>query len=179
MGEKKFNDITVIALATAAIVFGILFCLNGVMGSALDIIFGICFILLGLALTFLSLKNKFGVLSVQGISGGAIIALGITMIVFNGLTYYFIYCFVPFAFIVLGVFLIIEAFLLYFVRNEKNTVIFVIELIAGIILLTLGILAVSIKSVQFNAFHIIEGVMLILTGLYFIINKVVVKNNEE
>ena len=177
---KKLNDITVIALSVAAIVFGILFCLNNIIGSALDIIFGICFILLGLAMTLLlSLKDKQAILTPYGIGGGAIIAFGITMIVYKLLANWFIYWFVPFIFIVLGAFLIGEAFLMFFLRREKKTTVFVVELVLGVVLLTLGILAVAIPEVQFNAFNIIEGVILIAAGLFVLVSKFVLKKEEE
>ena len=175
---KKLNDFTLIAISVAAVVFGILFCLNNIIGATLDIIFGICFILLGLALSGLSLYNKRGVLTVLGISGGAIVAFGVAMIVYRMLAGWFIYGFVPFAFIVLGVFLICEAILLFFVRGEKKTSLFVVELVVGTVLLALGILAIAIVKVQ-GVFNIIEGVILILAGLFVLVSKLVIKKDEE
>ena len=176
---KKLNDVTIISISVAAIVFGVLFCLNNVIGATLDIVFGVSFIILGTVLTGLSLSNRRSVLSVQGIAGGAVIALGITVIAVRGLVAYFIYDFVPFAFIVLGVLLIVEAFLLLFLRNSKKSTLFIVELCVGVVMLALGILAVAIFDVQFKAFNIIEGVILIAAGMYVLIAKLVIKRDEE
>lgn len=175
---KKLSNFTVMAISIALIVFGILFCLNSVLGATLDIIFGICFILLGVGLAVVSFYNKRSIMSVQGIAGGVILAFGITMID-TGLIAWFIYYLVPFVFIVIGAFLVAEAFLLHFLRGEKKTALFVVELVAGGILLTLGILAIAIPDVQFKVFNIIEGAILIFIGVYLLVAKLVAKKDEE
>lgn len=176
---RKPNDVSIISISVAAIVFGILFCLNNIIGSTLDIVFGICFIILGLALAVLSFYNKQSFISVQGVTGGIVLAFGITMIVWRGLVGYFIYYLVPFAFIVLGAFLIVEALLLLFVRNSKNGNLFLIEICSGVVMLTLGILAVTIAAVQFKAFNVIEGAILIIVGLYVLIGKIINRKKDD
>ena len=176
---KKLNDTTLIVISVAAIILGVLFCLDKEIGNALDIVFGISFILFGLALAALSFYNKQSVLTKFGISGGLIIAVGIAMIVNPGLISWFIYVVVPFIFIVIGAFLLAEAFLLFFLRGEKDVTLFVVELVVGTVLLTLGILAMAIPKIQFNAFNIIEGAILILAGVYVLVTKLIVKKEEE
>lgn len=179
MGEKKYGDITAIIAAVAAIVFGILFCFINDLGDALVYIFGIGFILVGLAsVLFLSLKIKRTLFTPYGFGGGAVIALGLTVVIWKDLLLLFIYELVPAAFIAFGAIFVAEAFIAWFYRNQKTVLSFVLELVAGGAMLILGVLAVAVDDVWVK-FNIIEGILLIAAGIYLVLMKFILKSKEE
>ena len=175
--SKKINRTMLIVLAAFLVVVGILFCLSNSIGTkAANIVLSIAIILGGLFPVIRSLADKNRLVTPGALLGGAVIALGVFSIVYNVAT--LILLILPFVMIVVGVFSLTEAFMMMFVRGDRNKPLFIAEVIIGIIMVTLGILIFSVEGVS-KASGIIFGIMILFAGVYTLIMVLVVKNDDD
>ena len=162
--------------AIAFIVFGLLFAFVGLIGTgALSLILGISLLVVGVVPVALSLYEKQSFFTVKSLVGGILIATGIFALVYDFAV--ILLCAIPYLLAVYGVFLLADAFVVYFVRDERTLSLFLIKLIAGIILLVLGILCFTVISAL--GVGIIVGVILVLSGVYLLITKLPANTYED
>ena len=170
------NKKSVIRIIEACIllVIGVLFCISKVWAAGvLSTILGIGLIIGGTVIVVLSIINEKALVGPLAIGGLLAITLGIFFIVANTIEY--LMGLVPWLLIVFGSAMFIEAFLGYFLRKEKNTTMFVIKLIIGIVLIVLGILLLTVP--EFNkAVEIILGVALIVVAFISIASEFIRTN---
>ena len=153
--------------AIICIVIGILFCCSLAMAiEVLSYIIGGVLIVIGLVAIISTAVSKQSLLSITGLLGAIFLGLGIAAIVLNAAG--FILACIPFLLIALGAVAITDAFLLKFVRKEKNIVAFVIELVIGIVFFVFGILLLTVDVFAGYA-GLILGIALIVYGLFTLI----------
>ena len=161
----KKEKIVALIEAGVILVIGILFCLSEALGiEVLSTIFGVTLIVGGTIYLAISLVVKKGLISIAGFTGGLLISLGILSIVTNIMA--LIFAFLPYFLIVIGSLVLIDAFLGKFVRNDDLLVVFVLKLVIGAVLITLGILLLTVA--EFARFaSIIFGASLIVISIYY------------
>lgn len=159
---KKENVIKVIE-ACVLLVIGVLFCVSLAMGTeVLSIILGSSLIVAGVIIVILSAVNDRSIMTPMSLGGLLALSLGIFFIAANAVG--FILAVVPYALLVFGTGLIVEAFLAFFARNEKVVPIFVIKLVVGVILVVVGILLLTIPEVR-DYVALIVGIALIIIAI--------------
>ena len=173
MAEKKAQTKTEkgyggIIKAIICIVIGILFCCS-LVGEAIEVlsyIVGAVLIVIGLVAIITTAVKKQSLLSITGLLGAIFLGLGIATIVLNAVG--FILACIPFLLISLGALAITDAFLMKFVRKEKNIIAFVIELVIGVVFFVFGILLLTVDVFDGYA-GLIFGLALIVYGLLTLI----------
>ena len=159
------KTITIINAITLLIA-GILFLFIDRLGARwLDIILGISVLLLGL-ITLVSefLKEK-TLVSKNVAIGSLIVALGILIITRHVAT--MVLGLIPIVFIVLGACIFMDSFLLRYWRRNRNLLLFVLEFLVGVFLITLGVLFLTVGS--FRAYMSLAfGVVLIAYAIYLL-----------
>ena len=162
--DKKTEEIV---LNAALILVGVMFIFSNYLGEKLlSIIFGTALIILGLVMFIVTLINERSVLKAPAIFGLVILALGIFCIVQNIASW--VFTFIPYFLIILGVGLIVDAFLGYFWREDEGMALFILKLVIGCALIVLGILILTVDAVT-RIMGIIFGISVIVYGLYNII----------
>lgn len=177
MANFKISKKT-ITLISAIVLFiaGVLFCVSSYIGSkALTIILGIIVIILGILAVTHSLVSDKKLLSIEAMIGSTIIVVGITIITRELI--YTIISLVPYIFLVLGVFVFADAFLLFFVRDRNKKVLFILQLIGGVLLIVLGILTLTVDFFK-QLVTILLGVILIAIAIIIFV-KIILENEKR
>ena len=160
---KKENVLKVIE-ACMLLVLGVLFCVSlAWAGNVLSIILGSSCIAVGTIIVVVAAIKDKSVVSPIALGGLLALTLGIFFIVAN-IVMQFITSFVPYVLIVFGSALFIDAFLGYFVRKEKVLVPFIIKLVIGAALITVGALLLTIAEFA-DYISLIIGIALILIAI--------------
>ena len=160
---KKENILKVIE-ACMLLVLGVLFCVSlAWAGNVLSIILGSSCIAVGSVIVIVAAIKDKSVVSPIALGGLLALTLGIFFIVAN-IVMQFITSFVPYVLIVFGSALFIDAFLGYFVRKEKVLVPFIIKLVIGAALITVGALLLTIAEFA-DYISLIIGIALILIAI--------------
>ncbi len=172
MAEKKAQTKTEkgyggIIKAVICIIIGVLFCCSLAMAiEVLSYIIGAILIVIGLGAIITTAATKQSLLSITGLLGAIFLGLGIAAIVLNAAG--FLLACIPFLLVALGAIAIVDAFLMKFVRKEKNIIAFVIELVIGVIFFLFGILLLTVDEFAGYA-GLILGIALIVYGLFTLI----------
>ena len=175
--SQKLNRTMLIIIAAFLIVVGILFCLSVSIGTdAANIVLSIALVLGGLVPVLRSLVNDNRIITAKALLGGAVIALGVFSFVYN--IALILLLLLPFLMLVVGVFSVTEAFVMLFVRGERNKPLFITEIVIAVVMITLGILILSIEAVG-NASGIIFGIMVLFAGVYTMIMTLAVKDDGD
>lgn len=166
MAKKKF-DFTKLILPIALLTIGILFCFSNAMGTkALSVLLGVGFIVVGAIGVFASLYATRSMLSTYALGGCFLIAVGILIIIDNlvGL----LLVLIPWLLIVYGSALIIDALFGVASKRMGTGTLFVIELLLGVALLTLGICLLTVTGfAEFTG--LVFGISLIISAAYDIV----------
>ena len=166
MAKKKF-DFTKLILPIALLTIGILFCFSNAMGTkALSILLGVGFIVVGAVGVFASLYATRSMLSTFALGGCFLIAVGILIITGNlvGLLFELI----PWLLIVYGSALIVDALFGAISKRMKAGTLFIVELLLGVALLTLGICLLTVNGfAEFTG--LVFGIALIVSAVYDIV----------
>ena len=172
---KKQSVIRIIE-ACVLLVIGVLFCVSLAMGTqVLSIILGSALIAAGAVIVILSVVNDKTVTSTIALGGLLSLSLGIFFIVANAVA--FIFAIVPYVLLVFGSALFIEAFLGYFLRKEKIVAVFVIKLVVGAALITVGALLLTVNGFA-DYVALIIGIALILLAIDNIALEFIKAKNE-
>lgn len=174
ISTKTINVINALIFLIA----GILFCISTALGEKwIGIVIGVGVLLMGL-ITLLGdfLKEK-TLLSRAVLVGGVLTALGIYLIVDSGLVAK-ILGLIPYILIVLGTCVFVDAFLLKYVRKDRNALAFVVELLVGVALIVFGILMLTVASFK-EHLGIIFGIVLILYACYLLVVTFSKKRSTE
>lgn len=148
----------------ALLVLGVLFCVSKAWaGNVLSIILGASCIAIGAIIVIVAAIKDKSIVSPIALGGLLALTLGIFFIVSN-IVMSFIENFVPYALIVFGSALFIDAFLSYFARKEKVLAPFIIKLVIGAALITVGILLLTVEGFD-QYISIVIGVALILVAI--------------
>ena len=170
MKEKKYVDFMPVLIGAVILVIGVLFCFQTNMGiEAISYVVGISMIILGVVYALIIALVAKRTLTMGVLSASVLIAFGITVIERN--LAYVLLAFLPILMIVIGSVILIDAFLLFFVKKgEKNRILlFVVELILGAAAIALGICILTVDEVARFA-SIMLGVFLILFAVYILIS---------
>lgn len=160
----KKESIFKVIEACALLVLGVLFCVSlAWAGNVLSIILGSSCIAIGAVIVVVAAVKDKSVVSPIALGGLLALTLGIFFIVAN-IVMQFINSFVPYVLIVFGSALFVDAFLAYFVRKEKVLVPFIIKLVIGAALITVGALLLTISDFA-QYISLIIGIALILIAI--------------
>ena len=164
--SKKLTSASIVQIIKAAfvLVLGILFCISQI-GNALSVIIGIALILVG-ALYILNayFKDK-RLLTSDGIMGILFIAFGIMF--WEDKMMNQVFAFIPWILITAGVVILVDSVLRMFVACTIDMKNFIIELVIGVIVLTLGICLKTIPAfAEFTS--IMVGIVLVIYALMMI-----------
>ena len=168
MANKKVITVNEKMLsALSLIILGIIFILSIVLNlNLISIILGVGFIVTGAIFVLIKAFSLQPIISPFGIVGGFLIAFGIFFIsvnLFNTLTKI-----IPFLAIVFGSLIIMEAIFARLVRKTMGKTLFILLLIFGIIILTVGILMLTINKF-FEFAGLVLGIVLLVGGIYLLI----------
>ena len=163
---KKESIIKIIE-ACVLLVLGVLFCVSYAMGTeVLSIILGVALIVAGTAILVMNIIKEKSTISSIALAGLLALSLGIYFVARNGVA--IIFSVVPFVLIVFGSALFIDAFIGYFARKEKVIVAFIVKLIVGAALVTIGALLLA-EVIGADLVGIFIGVALILVAIINIV----------
>lgn len=152
--------------AITLLIAGVLFLFLNMLGSKwLNVILGISVILLGLITLVSEFLREKTLVSKSVAIGSAITALGILIITRSIAST--ILDLIPFVFIVIGACVFMDAFLLKYWRKSRNVLLFIIELLLGAFLITLGILFLTVGTFR-GYMSITFGVVLIAYAIYLL-----------
>ena len=159
----KRQSVIKIIEACVLLVIGILFCVSLAMGTnVLSIILGSALIAAGSVIIILSIVTERSVATPIALGGLFALAIGIFFIVANAVA--FIFAVIPYILIVFGSGIVIDAFLGYFAREERILGIFIVKLIVGAALITVGALLLAIPEFA-DYVALIVGIALILLAI--------------
>jgi hypothetical protein len=154
-----------IILSALILVIGVLFCLSTVLGlEALSFIIGISLIVIGTIFVINSALKKHTVLNYTSMLSAVIISFGVLFAELRLALIFFSY--IPWLLIFAGAIATVDAILKKIF--EDNNYALIIELIIGIVVLTLGILLKFIPGfADFSS--IMLGIVMILYAVYLLI----------
>jgi hypothetical protein len=154
-----------IILSALILVIGVLFCLSTVLGfEALSFIIGISLMVIGTVFVINSALKKHTVLNYTSLLSAVIISFGVLFAELRLALIFFSY--VPWLLIFAGAIAIIDAVLKKIFEDNNSALI--IELIVGIVILTLG-LCLKFVSGFANFSSIMLGIIMILYAVYLLI----------
>lgn len=164
VSTKTINVINALIFLIA----GILFCISTALGEKwIGIVIGVGVLLMGLITVVGDFLKEKSLLTRAVLVGGILTALGIYLIVDSGLVAK-ILGLIPYILIVLGACVFVDAFLLKYVRNDRNVLAFVVELFIGLALIVFGILMLTVASFK-QHLGVIFGILLILYACYLLV----------
>ena len=164
MEKEKQTKLTTILWAAVCIALGIVFCFSRAMATnIISIIIGIGLILIGSYLIIRNFVVHKTFAAASSLTGGILLAFGIFFIEQKLVSQLLAYT--PWALIVIGALFILDAIVRKFGTMRIKTVLFVVTLVLGIILLTLGLLLKFVDSFKDFA-AIILGASMIVYGLF-------------
>ncbi len=159
----KKESVIKILEACVLLIVGVLFCVSLAVGTeVLSIIIGASLIAAGTVIIILSLIKDKSVLTPISLGGLLALSLGIFFIVANAIG--FIFSYVPYLLLVAGSAIFIDAFLSYFVKKEKVLAVFIIKLIIGAGLITVGALLITVADFK-EYVALIVGIALIIIAI--------------
>ncbi len=164
--SHKLTSASVMQIIRAAfvLVLGILFCISQV-GNALSVIIGIALILVGALYIVNAYLKDHRLLTSDGVMGILFIAFGIMF--WEDRMMNQVFAFIPWILITAGVVVIVDSILRMYVAYTIDMKNFVIELVIGIIVLTLGICLKTIPAfAEFTS--IMVGIVLVIYALMMI-----------
>ena len=187
--RKKLNYWITAALL---ILFGVLFIVVGTKTNnqkvidTLDIIFGVLFLLEGSALILVSILIHKKFVSALSLAGALALSLGIYTFIESFIVKILavILDFIPYLLIVVGSLMVLQALITYFLGKKKSLPLFIVQLVYGAIILTFGILGITVFK-ELDTKFIILGVILCVYATYIIVGSfmpealVVVVNKKE
>ncbi len=167
MLPKKFtsNKTRTIIVACITLVLGVLFCCSMSFGSGLSYLIGGSLCFAGILFIINSIIEARALVTVNGVVGFGALSFGIMFMIkqLAGI----LLDYVPYLMIAIGVLLLVDAFLSKFARYN-STVQFVITLVFGTVLTTLGFCLMFIPALSKIA-AVVFGCMLIIASLYTLI----------
>ena len=164
ISTKTVNVLTALIFLVA----GVLFCISTSLGEKwIGIVVGVGVLLIGLVILLGDFLKEKTLLSRAVVVGSVLTALGIYLIVDGGLVAK-ILGLIPYILIVVGACVFVDAFLLRFVRNNKNTLAFLGELLIGVALIVFGVLMLTVASFKARL-GIVFGILLILYACYLLV----------
>ena len=174
MNKIGKNELKLIILAAMVFIFGILFCCaTKTAVNVLSVIIGIIFILSGSLLILESILTKKSSFNSDSASGAFALAFGILFIAKE--LGWLILEYIPYILIVLGIIILIDAILIMAIKQRKNILAFIYELILGITALVLGILLLT--SDEFREYaSLVFGITLIVYAIFILIVALFAKN---
>ena len=173
LSTKTVNTINALIFLIA----GILFCISTSLGEKwIGIVIGVGILLIGLITVLGDFLKEKTLLSRAVLVGSVLTALGIYLIVDRSLVAR-ILGLIPYILIVAGACVFVDAFLLRFVRNNKNTVAFLAELFVGVALIVFGILMLTVAAFK-QRLGLIFGIALILYACYLLIETYAQKRSS-
>ena len=187
--RKKLNYWITAALL---ILFGVLFIVVGTKTdnqkviSTLDTIFGVLFLIEGSALILVSILVKKQFVSSLSLAGALALSLGIYTLVesFINNILAVVLNFIPYFLIVVGSLMVFQALITYFLGKKKSLPLLIIQLVYGIIILTFGILGLTVFK-DLDTKFIILGIIICIYATYIIVASffpgalVIVVNKDE
>ena len=158
-----------VVTALVLLIAGVLFCISSSLGEKwVNVILGVGVLLIGLIEVIGDFLKKKCLITRDVIVGSAIAALGVYLLVDGGVVSRIIGL-LPYLLIAAGACVFADAFLLKFVRDKKNTVGFVLELVIGVALIVFGVLMLTVGAFK-RALGLIFGIVLILYAFYLLID---------
>lgn len=171
MSNSKKNSN--IIWAVVLLIIGVLFCFSlsyGVKG--LSYIIGISIMLCGLVCALSSISNKKSTLSVSCLIASFLISFGYIFI--RRMLASIIIDVIPWILLCVGALIVIDAFLLRFLRNDDSMLKFIMELLFGAVVLTFG-LVVKYANGWSTYSALVLGIAFIVYAIYLMINEISVK----
>lgn len=168
-----------IAIIEAAIilVIGVLFCFERSMGiSLISTILGVSTVVGGVVFLGLGFFGKKSFLKIDSFIGAFLISLGILFFDVN--IFSTILHFLNILLITFGGLILADGLLGRFYRHENSQVKFVFKLILGVIVVTVGILLLTVESFR-DFSSIVFGACLIAFSLYFLVMTLSDKTPED
>lgn len=159
-----------IAWGCVILTVGILFCCSlsfGILG--LSYVIGTTIIVAGLVLALTTGIKKKSLITINGLLATAIMAFGVMFIMRRLAS--IVVDFIPWFMISVGVFIIIDAFLLRFARKDRSLFKFILELVFGILSATLGFLVKFVSGWDKYSATVL-GIIFIFYALYTIFNAI-------
>lgn len=171
---KNSNKTANIIWACVLLVIGVLFCFSMSYGvTGLSYIIGIAIIITGIAFLFNTISIKTSTLTIMSFFSSFLIAFGIVFIG-KGLASVIIDV-IPWMLIITGIVILIDAFLLQYVRKLNVPVKFVIEVSLGILLFIFGLIVKFADSWR-NYSALVLGIALIVYSIYLLLYEVTSDN---
>ena len=174
ISSKTVNTIQALIFLIA----GILFCISTSLGEKwIGIVIGIGVLLIGLIMLLGDFLKDKTLLSRAVLVGSVLTALGIYLIVDNSIVAR-ILGLIPYILIVAGACVFVDAFLLRFVRNNKSTIAFLVELLIGVALIVFGVLMLTVASFK-QHLGLIFGIALIVYAVYLLVETYGTRRSAE
>ena len=174
MLPKSFtnNKPRTIVVSSITLILGVLFCCSMSFGSGLSWLIGGTLCFAGILYIINSIVYAKSMLTMYGLLGAGAISFGV-MFIIKQLAQILV-DYVPYLMIAIGVVVLIDAFLSKFVRYS-STLTFVIMLVSGALITTLGFCLMFIGALSKIA-AIVFGCILIVASLYTLISLALKKN---
>ena len=167
---KNSNKTANIIWACVLLVIGVLFCFSMSYGvNGLSYIIGIAIILTGIALLFNTISIKSSTLTIMSFFSSFLVAFGIVFI--DKKLASVIIDVIPWMLIVVGIVILVDAFLLQYVRRINVPVKFIIEIALGAILFIFGLIVKFTPSWR-DYSALILGIALIVYSIYLLLYEV-------
>jgi hypothetical protein len=176
MLPKSFttNKPRTIVVSSITLILGVLFCCSMSFGNGLSWLIGGTLCFAGILYIINSIVYAKSLLTIYGLLGVGAISFGV-MFIIKQLAQILV-DYVPYLMIAIGIVVLIDAFLAKFVRYS-STVVFVIMLVAGALITTLGFCLMFISALSKIA-AIVFGCILIVASLYTLISLALKKNRQ-
>ena len=140
--------------------------------DTLDMVIGILLILEGACGILVSILAKKRFVSALSLFGAFSLSLGIYALVKSFINTFLVLFldFVPYLMIVIGSLMVLQALITYFLGKKKDLPLFIIQLIYGILMLTFGILGLTVFK-EIDTKFIILGIVLCVYATYIVIGS--------
>lgn len=166
MKKLNIDEMKTIVISVLLMVIGILFCCSLSMGiDGLSVVIGLVLMVTGILFFVNSILGQNGIFTMEGVMGVVLLSLGIMFISHKLAGLIFIY--IPWFLIVLGLAVILDAFLSKFVKGENGYAKFITKLIIGVVCFVLGLCLKLIDGFLEYA-SIMLGVLMIVYAAYLI-----------
>ena len=164
------NNRSTIIYAAVLLLLGIMFCCFGAW--VLSYILGAFVIFIGVLFIVNSIARTQVLLTINGLVGVILGALGAIIIVRNlaGL----LLSFIPWIMMAVGVLVIADSFLRFFLRRDVSAAVFALELAVGVLIAAAGLGVMFIENWA-NFASVVFGIVLIVYALFLLITAIVRK----
>ena len=175
MAKKLTNkQISTLILAGIILSVGILFCFHQALSGIISYILGASIGLVGIVIIIMTAISERNLFNQEGFFGVFIIALGVFFAVNDFVKN--IFDFIPYFLVGGGALLIGDSFFKLF--EDRKTAAFIVELLAGIAILVVGILLFTVHDFKKYTYMVL-GIAMIVFALYILIVRFLVKKNQE